>query len=263
MGALVVVAAFGGVACGDDDDDEAAAPTTVAEAEFTAYCEASFDLESYFAEDPDVDFETATPEQIQAALATFLQGAKPLVDKVIPLTPAAIKASIDVQVAAFNQALAGADPEEVFETPAVSAAEATTHAFDRENCGWTGVDVTATEYAFGGLPNQLEAGRTTIDLTNNGAELHEIVLVSKNAGVTETFDQLLALPEEEALTKVTMRGSTFAAQGDTEYFVADLPAGSYLAVCFIPQGLTSQEATPAADAPPHFALGMKKELTVA
>ena len=101
-------------------------------------------------------------------MATYLQGAKPLVDAAVPLVPAEIKGPIDVQVAAFNQALAGADPEEVFETPAVNAAEATTHAYDEENCGWGPVDVTATEYAFAGLPATLEAGRTSINLTNNG-----------------------------------------------------------------------------------------------
>ena len=264
MGALVIVAAFGGVACGDDDDDEAAAPTTTAAKDVTAYCEASFKLESYFATDPDVDFETATPEQIQAAVTTYLQGAKPLIDAAVPLVPAEIKPSIDIQVAAFNQALAGADPEEVFEAPAVSAAEATTHAYDEENCGWGSVDVTATEYAFAGIPATIEAGRTSIDLTNNGVELHEIVLLAKNPGVTETFDQILDLPEEEAMTKVRPASFTFAAQGDTEYTVVDLAAGSYLAVCFIPQGLTSEDGPPPAeDAPPHFVLGMKQEVTVA
>ncbi len=268
VGALVVVAALGGVACGDDDDDEAAAPTTTAAASFTAYCDASFELESYFAEEPDVDFATASEAQIAAAFTTYLQGAKPLIDKAVPLAPAEVKASIDLQVAEFNRVLAevsaGRLPdEEAFESPAVSDAEAKTHAFDLANCGWNGVDVTATDYAYAGLPATLEAGRTSIDLTNNGQELHEIVFLGKNPGVTETFDQILALPEEEAMTKVRPASFTFAAQGDTEYTVLDLPAGSYLAVCFIPQGTISDETTPAEDAPPHFVLGMKQEVTVA
>jgi hypothetical protein len=254
----VIVAAFGGVACGDDDDGP-----TAAKAEFTEYCDATFELETYFAEDPDVDFETATPEQIQAAVATYLQGAKPLIDTVIPLTPADIKEPLDVQVAAFNQALAGADPEEVFETPEVSAAEEETHAFDLENCGWGKVEVSGTEYSFSGLPSEMKAGRTSIDLTNEGKELHEVVLISKNPGVTESFDELLALPEEEAMTKATPQAFVFAAPGDEEYAVVDLPAGEYLAVCFIPQGLVSEDGPPPADdAKPHFALGMKKEITV-
>ena len=266
VGALVIVAAFGGVACGDDDDDEAAAPTTTAAADFTAYCDASFDVEAYFAQEPEIA-DDATEAEAAAAFTTYLQGAKPLIDEALPLVPAEIKGPIDVQVAALDQVLAqvstGTVPEDPFETPAVSEAEATAHAFDIDNCGWDQVEVTATEYTFAGLPATLEAGRTSIDLTNNGVELHEIVLLAKNPGVTETFDQILALSEDEAMKKVTPQSFTFATQGDTEYSVVDLPAGSYLAVCFIPQGLTSDEAMPAEDAPPHFVLGMKQELTVA
>jgi hypothetical protein len=279
VGAFVIVAALGGVACGDDDnDDEAAAPTTTtATSDVTAYCDAEFTIESYFATDPDVDFETATPQEIEAAVRTYLQGAKPLIDAALPLVPAEIKPQIDVQVAAFNEALAGADPEEVFETPAVSAAEERVHAYDVDNCGWNQLEVTGTEYAFAGLPDTLEAGRTSIDLTNNGVELHEIVMLSKNPGVTESWDQILALPQAEGMTKATPQSFTFAAQGETEYSVVDLPAGDYVAVCFIPQGTTGEETTPETtdtttagattttevEKPPHFVLGMKKELTVA
>ena len=39
--------------------------------------------------------------------------------------------------------------------------------------------------------------------TNEGAEDHELAIARKNDGVTESFDELLALPEEEAMTKVT------------------------------------------------------------
>jgi len=65
------------------------------------------------------------------------------------------------------------------------------------------------------------------------------------------------------MTKATPLSFTFAAQGKTAYSVVDVPAGDYVAVCFIPQGTISEETTPAADAKPHFTLGMKKEITVA
>ncbi len=265
MGALVIVAAFGGVACGDDDDDEAAAPTTTAAADFTAYCDASFELESYFAEDPDVDFETATPEQIQAAADDLPPGRQAPDRRRSPACPGRDQGP-DRHAGGRPQPGPGRSPtrEEVFETPAVSAAEATTHAFDKENCGWGQVDVTATEYAFAGLPATIEAGRTSIDLTNNGVELHEIVLLAKNPGVTESFDEILALPEEEAMTKVTPHRSPSPPRVTPSTRWSTCAAGSYLAVCFIPQGLTSEDGPPPAeDAQPHFVLGMKQEVTVA
>lgn len=258
-GALALALAFGAVACGDDDEQASDEPKS----EFATYCERAFAIENYFAGDPEVDFETATEAEVQAAVAQYLQGAKPLIDAALPVIPAEIKESIGVQVAAFNEALAGrGNPEEIFETPEVQAAEAKTHAFDLKNCGWGNTEVSTVDYSFQGLPTELKAGRRSIDLTNKGKELHEIIFLSKNPGVTESFDQILALPREQAQTKVTDVFGAFAAQGETEYAVGDIPKGQYLAVCFIPQGLTSEETPPAPDAKPHFLLGMKQEVTV-
>jgi hypothetical protein len=151
------------------------------------------------------------------------------------------------------------------------------------------IEVTAQDYHFEGLPTSVPAG-SSLTLTNAGAELHEIILVRKNDGVTESFDQLLALPEEEAFQKVTTAGVLFAAPGQSASMGIDAtgaPApmesitlvdeGEYLAICFIPQGTTempdfSAEAQPSSDAvaasaapqgPPHFLLGMRQEFTVA
>ena len=150
------------------------------------------------------------------------------------------------------------------------------------------IDVTAQDYHFEGLPTSVPAG-SSLTLTNAGAELHEIIVVRKNDGVTESFDELLALPQEEALQKVTTAGVLFAAPGESASMgidAAGAPApmesitlvdeGEYLALCFIPQGTTempdfSAEAPPSVDAaaasaapqgPPHFLLGMKQEFTV-
>jgi hypothetical protein len=78
--------------------------------------------------------------------------------------------------------------------------------------------------------------------------------------VTESFDELLELPEEEVGDKVIPVGGTFVEIGKTGYFAADLAAGDYMAICFIPQGTKSM--TDEIDAPPHFVLGMKHEVTV-
>ena len=127
------------------------------------------------------------------------------------------------------------------------------------------IEVTAQDYHFEGLPTSVPAG-SSLTLTNAGAELHEIILVRKNDGVTESFDELLALPEEEAFQKVTTAGVLFAAPGESASMGIDAtgaPApmksitlvheGEYLAICFIPQGTTempdfSAEAPPSSDA---------------
>jgi hypothetical protein len=79
--------------------------------------------------------------------------------------------------------------------------------------------------------------------------------------VTETFDEILELPEEESISKVTIFGPAIGPPGSTSYMLADLEPGEYVALCFIPQGMTSFEQEPP-EAPPHVALGMKQEFAI-
>ena len=72
--------------------------------------------------------------------------------------------------------------------------------------------------------------------------------------------ELLALPEEEAMAKVDMVAAVFAPPGDESYSVADLEAGDYAMVCFIPTG--ASEENPEGTGPPHFIQGMLAEFTV-
>ena len=63
-----------------------------------------------------------------------------------------------------------------------------------------------------------------------------------NDDVTLSTDELLALPEEEVFTMITMVGGAFAAPGTTGNTVMDLTPGRYVAVCPIPQGMTPEIA---------------------
>jgi hypothetical protein len=86
------------------------------------------------------------------------------------------------------------------------------------------------------------------------------VIVRKNDVVTESFDELLARPEDQATTKVTFAAGTGAGPGDTAYANGKLDPGEYIAVCFIPQGTTTGDAP--GSGPPHAMLGMKHEFSV-
>jgi plastocyanin len=131
-----------------------------------------------------------------------------------------------------------------------------------------GTEVVGVEYAYENIPDSVALG-TELTFRNNGAEAHEMVLARKNAGVTTSFEELLAMPEEESSKLVTFVGQLMANPGETAEgsLVAD-GAGDYLAICFFPQGWTEiPEGTPGPDASlpagaPHFTLGMLKEFTV-
>ena len=130
------------------------------------------------------------------------------------------------------------------------------------------ITVVARDYHFEGLPTTIPVG-TTISLDNQGQEVHEIIIVRRNDGVTQTWDELLALPEEEAFQYVTMVGQLFTGPGTTaEGTIVIGQEGTYLALCFVPQGTTTMpdgSAAPDASAPagpPHFLLGMIQEFNV-
>ena len=132
------------------------------------------------------------------------------------------------------------------------------------------ITVVATDYHFGGLPTTVPAG-TVLGLDNQGTELHELIVARKNDGVTQTWEELLALPNDEALQYVTLVAEPlFAAPGAVaEGGLTLAQEGEYIALCFVPQGMTELPTDPTASmdpallaAPPHVALGMMQTFTV-
>jgi hypothetical protein len=108
-----------------------------------------------------------------------------------------------------------------------------------------------------------------VSFANDGTEVHELVLVRRNEGVETSFEDLLAMPEEEVMDLVTMVEPVLIAEpgaaADGE-LTLDAP-GDYLMVCFIPQGMRElpegsfdPSAVPAG--PPHFTAGMLAEFRV-
>jgi hypothetical protein len=275
LGMLLAVLAlgFGLSACGDDDDDTGSASGSASEADaggeggdVEAYCEKTLEIETI--PEPDIDFESLSPEEQAEEAKKFAN------DELLPLAEE-IEANAPSEIADHIATLVGVVEEiaetgnfEVFDSPEAEEASDAAHAFDLENCGWSAAPVTATEYKFEGLAAEYEAGPTSFDFRNEGKELHEFILLKKKDDTSETFDQLLELPEDEAQEKVEEVASTFGEPGDDDYVVADLDEGEYMAICFIPTGLTPEAAKAAEEGgeepqgPPHFTQGMKSEFTV-
>lgn len=132
------------------------------------------------------------------------------------------------------------------------------------------ITVIATDYHFGDLPVSVPVG-TTLGLSNQGAELHELVVARKNDGVTQSWEELLQMPDEEALQYVSLVGDgmpLFAAPGETAPTTLTIAQeGEYIALCFVPQGMTelptaSTDPSSIPSGPPHFTLGMIQTFTV-
>ncbi|CAN5585809.1 hypothetical protein BH10ACT3_BH10ACT3_10760 [soil metagenome] len=176
--------------------------------------------------------------------------------------------SDDVAVAADSANALAEDPEA--EVPE-GGDEAQQVVLDwvSDNCGFETMSVKAMNYHYMGIPDTTDAATYVVDLTNEGTELHEMQVARVNDDVTETAEELLALPEEEATSKVRIIGGAFAMPGETGTATLDLSEpGRYIALCFIPGGLTPEVAAAAEsggappDGAPHFTAGMVHEFTV-
>lgn len=268
--ALLGIVAAG---CSSDDSADAGSTTTAStagstvadSAEATAaastgdYCSASLELET--AGMPDIDPSTATPEEMTEAVKSYAHDLMPKAEAVVDNAPAEIEEPLGVLSDSLDQAASTGDYA-AFESPEATAASATVHQYDLANCDWAQVDVVTKEYSFSGIPGSLAAGPTSFELTNEGNEAHEIAVLRKKDGVTESTEELMSLPEEEAGEKVTMVGvGGPVTGGNSSYLVADLEAGDYVAICFLPVGMTSMDGPPP-DGPPHFMSGMVTDFTV-
>jgi hypothetical protein len=229
------------------------------EGDVEAYCETVLKIETVG--EPDIDFEAMSPEEQAAAAKEFAnEELVPLTEEIEPLVPEEIREDADILIETIRK-LGETGDFSAFEGEEFNAASQRVHEFDLESCGWEQQQVTAVDYEFQGIDDTVPAGPVSFDLTNESdAEAHELVLFRKNDDTTETFEELLQLPQEEAETKVTFIASTFAPPGEEAYVVADLEPGDYGAVCFIPIGATEENRE--GSGPPHFTQGMFSEFTV-
>jgi uncharacterized cupredoxin-like copper-binding protein len=264
--ALVLISALGllAAACGDDDD-AATAPEETAAASDTTETTASPETTTGGGGDfceagPAVDQVLAADEPDPAALEEALAAAE-------AAAPAEIADAVGSAAGAVRTAFETGDFA-VLETDEVADALAQINGYYVSDCGFNALNVTAVNYAYQGMEETVPAGSTVLTLTNEGTELHEAIVLRINDDVTESAEEILALPEDEARTKVTEAGAAFAFPGETGSGTVAFEPGRYLMVCFIPVGLTPEvlaEVEASGTEPegaPHFTEGMLAEFTV-
>lgn len=234
--------------CGDD---------TVAagqpKSEVRDYCAKSLAIDTY--PDPDLDFESLSPDQLAGEVRKYAAQIVPLAQQAQAAAPTEIRKDVDALVVATQEVARTGDFEGVFESPAVTEAENRAHTFDLENCKWAKVDVSGKDYSFSGVPKKIKAGPVSFEFTNDGKEPHELLLFRVNDGVTESVEQIVALPEEEGRAKVTEIGGTFSEPGKGDHSVFNLEPGRYGFACFVPVGGGEE-------GPPHVTRGMHAEFEV-
>lgn len=114
---------------------------------------------------------------------------------------------------------------------------------------------TAKDFTFTG-PDSAAPGLSTIRLVNHGTQPHHLILGRLDDG--KTLQDLQAFMQQNPAGEppfLSWRGAANAVEpGDSTGSTADLPAGHYVLICFLPDPTDQQ---------PHANKGMVKELVVA
>ena len=236
--ALASLALTAFAACGGDDDSSSSVTASA--------CDAAVAYGAAFAQAPE------DPAQIQSFATDTLV---PIADTLVAGLDGDAQDAAETMRDAFAGVGESGDPS-ALEAPETAEAIATVGKAVHEGCDLQAVDIDAVEYVFENAPTTLDAGRVSFALANQGVEDHEMVLFKAADGVTEPLGELLALPEDEAMSKLQFTGVTFGGPGTTNYVAVDLTPGQYYLVCFLPQGGGE-------DGPPHFIAGMQHTITVA
>jgi hypothetical protein len=227
VASLIVLALLVGAACGDDDGEDAGSSRSTTTAR-------------------DTTEDTAAGETVPAEADAFCQAVLDAEEATLTEDPARIGPAIAVAVDA-----APADQRPAVETvateieagnpgsPAFTEAYLQLTEFAITDCGFVEVATTATEYSFGGLPDELDAGPTVVELDNQGSEIHQLMLLRVADEGSELGD-LETMTEEELTDLGPVAGGAFAGPGETGSGMIDLQPGRYIAVCFLPTGATPE-----------------------
>jgi hypothetical protein len=215
-----------------------------------AFCDAGLKVDQAFAAAGQSN-KPPTKKQQQTIEQSLTQA--------LNVAPAEIAADVQSIQGIIQSALQGGqDPSQ---NPTFEQNLSSINAYRYNSCGYNQVQVTGVDYEFQGLPKTLPAGKTAIQFTDAGAELHMLDLF--RIKTKDSLKKLLALPQKDLGKKVQDLGSAdVTTLGGTAYVFADLKGGRYGAACFFPVGATSLAALQNSKGAPHWKEGMYQEVKV-
>lgn len=242
-----VFAVVGLAACGDDDPGAD-----------SAACDAFVAVDQAFNIDED-------PEAGLAALRDFASEA-----------PDDVAEPVERLIASME-----ADMEAAFESEELATAETAADEYAADHCGDTTLEVEAVNFAFVGIPDEIDAGRVVFDMTNHTQtdEFHEALVLRKADALDGSAHDLLvagfgptmSVADLDALEdSFELYGFGWLEPSDIsdgrDVFVVDLDPGEYIVACLLPvdsaELLDVYASGGEVEAPRHVNQGMFAEITV-
>jgi hypothetical protein len=210
------------------------------------------------ADGPDVDADTATPAEVDTAYQNFGRATEPLVSALERNAPEPIKAQVDAVARYVRQAVSTKDDSPLGGI-GFDVAKASIDGFMLAQCGYPVLRVTVSEHQFAGIPDTVGAGTVAIVLENTGQEPHEFDLDVIDDAASQSFRDILALPEAEGDALYTSFRILSTDPGETRTMFVTLEPHRYGVACSEAQGSTADaEGT----GPPHYTAGEVDEFTV-
>ena len=230
--------------CGDDRDSDA-----VSSNEFCT------DLIAVQASDPEIPEDASDEEAAEISQRFWAEELIPAVRDVRDAAPPTVVDDVSSLLVLLDEMGPAA-----LDAPEFIKLNTRINMAAIDDCNVNALDVTAIDHAYEDAPTTIKAGPVGFRFRNAGMQDHEMLLLRKNDGTEESFDELLRLPRQEIEEKVTGFGTYFAAPGDTEARIVTLPAGAFLMVCTLPAEPADGESD--SQGSPHFMLGMTHEFSV-
>lgn len=113
--------------------------------------------------------------------------------------------------------------------------------------------VSMVDYAFQGIPDEIPAGRSILEVRTTGATFHEVAFLPVPAGTTEESIVEIFASDSPPLDFAPVGGVSIMTPGLTSWLVLDLVPGTYTAFCAAPDNWAG---------PAHVMLGMIKMFIV-
>ena len=217
----------------------------------TPYCNRAVEIDSVTL---PAAGEKSSPDDRALMTSVFAGRLVLLYEELTQAAPKALLSDIEELIALYREVVRSGDGA-LLSGGEVNKYLDRLHSFDLANCKFESVKVGAVDYAYEGLPDTRTPGVVSFELRNSGAEVHELSLYRKNAGVKGTLDELLKQPRAKFEEKMTLVGRASTPPGGRDHVLGRLTPGDYAVVCF--QSITK------AGGPAHHTKGMFEEFKVA